>query len=320
MNTRFPWFKLSKKGGSLWVAALFLLLSAEVWAGAWTRAPFEFYFQSSISYYQTTDTYDRFGKKMPFVIPRNPDLVFTPSARSEYRQVNTNLYFELGLPRDFELVIDLPIYTRGTIASSVGDFSVSSLGDAIVGVKYKFYDLRSLVMSLQFDVGLPLGNSDATVDAGRRPFPMGDGERDYALRYLVSKSFYPLPLYVSTDIGYRFRTQANLIEFPDDIPYRVETGYTIDLSAKGLLRSLTLIMGFRGLKSTKELTQQQENSLFAANGVAPAQEFGEISPGFFLQLGDHFGWVTNYSRILYGKNTGGGWTINSGISFEKKKS
>lgn len=315
---------LSRAGRSFLLPALFFysfLLVNKAHAGAWVRDPNSVYVQMMFGYYQSDTIFDRLGDQRPNRIFEDPNAILLGLENSTYRQFEGVLYLEYGLPYDFEFVASFPFFRSAQQDSDIGKFIASGIGDTVVGLKYKWFDRSEYVASAQVDIGIPSGNASATGSVPGRAdqiIPLGDDEWDYAIRILCSRGFYPIPLYVTADIGYRFRTSVSGVDFVDDLPWTVEGGYTFSFDRRWF-SALTTSLNFNGVLSTKNLDAQTAlviNTASNVSGTSPYQEFIDIQPGIFLTIVDKLSFVANYSYTIAGKNTGSGWTIRSGFAWE----
>lgn len=302
----------------------FILCSSKSQASAWVKDSNVFYSELSFGYFQAENIFSSTGKRVDNELLLNP--LFPSSALfglidATYKQWDLNAYLEYGLGADFELSLNLPLQIWAQQDAENGTFTTSGVGDAIAGLKYMWMDLPALTSAVQLDIGLPLANDGATASSDGVPdqiIPLGDGEFDYALRLLVSRSFYPVPIYLNADIGYRFRGKSNGVNFFDDLPWSAETGVTAGLAkGKNVFRNVTFFSGLQGLISTKD--EIGITNLGATpTGAVPGQAFTTLYGGVFLHLYKGFSLVTNASYVLSGKNTGAGYGVRAGIAYEGK--
>jgi len=167
------------------------------------------------------------------------------------------------------------------------------------------------------EVGIPSGDEKAHGSvAGQvdHQVPLGDGEWDVAFKLYASHSFYPVPAYVSVDFGYRVRNSGGGVQYDDDLPWAVEGGYTFDFH-RNWFSGLTSFLTFRGLKNTGTPKVTGFAGL-EASGNTPDQEFVDVQPGISLGIWKKLSWINVFSYTLAGENTGAGWGIRSGLSFE----
>ncbi|HLG20879.1 MAG TPA: hypothetical protein VI895_13825 [Bdellovibrionota bacterium] len=289
-------------------------------AGAWTHEPNKFYVEASISYFQASESFDRDGNRRGVGLlpdPQVPSSIFAGLIPSTYEQLDASLYAEYGLPADFEAVLFFPFFRFSQQDSSVGEFDTTGIGDATVGMKYKWFERPWLVSAVMAEVGIPVGDEEAmghVAGQNSQPIPLGDGEWDYAIRFFASRSFHPVPAYVSADFGYRFRTSSGVVDFGDDLPWSLDGGYTFEFG-EGWFSGITPNLAFRGVIATKNTSTATLLNL-SVSGNAPNQEFVDIQPGLFVHVFKGLGWNNSFSYTLAGENTGAGWTVRSGLTYE----
>lgn len=315
--------KMRKQGRSVsfclaFLTSIFLASSAQ--AGAWVHDPYKFYTQLDFSYYQASKFFNRNGDKKRIGLASDPSIPSSALAGlndSTYKQYEGSLYIEFGLPMSLEFVASLPFFRLAQQDSTIGLFETSGLADPTLGLKYQAYSNDWIVLSGEVDVGIPVGDENAMGSvAGQKdqPIPNGDGEWDCAIRVLGSHSFDAIQSYVSADIGYRFRTKGGSVDFFNDIPWSVEGGYTFDIG-EYWFPTMTTFLAFRGILSTRDTSISTLASL-TATGNVPSQEFIDIQPGFSLNIYGPVSLVSSFGYTIAGKNTGAGWNVRSGLSFE----
>jgi hypothetical protein len=291
------------------------------YAGAWVKEPFKYSIYQSFGFYEADQLYDYQGNKRPVrIIPDLTSTLPTP-VRSTYRQYDLTLYIEYGLPADFEFDLSFPYYVIAQQRAPVGTYSASGISDLVSIIKYKWFERDWLISSIQFDLGIPIGDESAqdTVSGLTTPqsLALGDGEWDYGLRLIGSRSFTQIPVYVSAEIGYRFR---NFERGGDDLPWSVEGGYTFNFERKWF-SGLTLYTAFAGIVALDDLSAQDAlvlGSSTIASGRSPNQESVEARPGFFLKVYGPLSVGVNSSHVLMGKNTGAGWGIRTAVAWESQ--
>jgi len=296
------------------------LLPLSVRAGAWVHDVNKFYVQTLFSYYQADKVFDRNGEAHTNAILRNPGVPLSGLVPGTFKQYEGTLYVEYGLPFDTELVFQLPFYRIAEQDTEIGSFSTQGIGDMTVGVKALVFQRPWLVLSGEVDVGIPAGNSTAegaVSGQANQIIPLGDDEWDVAFRVLASRSFDPLPIYVTADVGYRIRTSSGGVGYPDDIPWFVESGYSFYFD-RTWVHSLTPTLAFGGVWNPKKMSAQTALVLAASAvaGTSPYQDYVDVQPGLSVGLWKGLSVVTNFSYTMAGHVTGKGWTIRTGLSWE----
>ncbi len=119
-------------------------------------------------------------------------------------------------------------------------------------------------------------------------------------KLLLGASLYPIPAYLTGDIGYRKRGG----EFVDEIQFNFEAGYTF--FNKYLLRFQT-----SGIKST-------ESGAGASDllGFPLAQEQIRLGGGLIYKLNDNFEFDVTYLKTTSGKNIPKANELFVGIAFK----
>ncbi len=305
-----------------WLCLILLLAySSQANAGAWVKEPYKFSTYVSFGFYNTNEVFDYKGDKRPTRIQPDRVGVFSPPIPSTYRQYDGTLYLEYGLPADFEIDLNFPFFVVAQQEASVGTYSTSGISDMTTSVKYKWFERDWLLSAIQFDLGIPIGDdtAQATTSGQTTPqfIPLGDGEWDYGFRLIASRGFVKVPVYVSAEMGYRFR---NFDRGGNDLPWSTEGGYTFDFHQEWF-SNLTFFLNFTGVVATDNLSAQDAlvlGSSTAVSGHSPNQEYIEIRPGLFAKIFGPVSLGINPSYVLMGKNTGAGWGLHTTVAWESK--
>ena len=203
-----------------------------------------------------------------------------------------------------------------------GTYSVSGVGDSLVGLKYKWFDRAQWVSALDLVLGVPSGDKGAFGNVTGKldqPIPLGDGEYDFAVTGVVSKSLYPIPVYISASLAYRFRTTSGTTSYGNDIPWSVDAGYTftfLEDKPDDWFKSVTIYSALRGLIATKDFNIGSVSAQ-AATGTLPSQEFITIQPGVLFQIHKNVGINSNFAYNLAGSNTGAGYGYRVGLTISR---
>lgn len=77
-------------------------------------------------------------------------------------------------------------------------------------------------LAIRGGVKVPVGDFDVAADV----IPLGDGQRDWEVMLELGHSFFPLPVYVSGWVGFRWRemNEESLEDFGDERFFLVQTG------------------------------------------------------------------------------------------------
>lgn len=304
------------------VSKFFLLtmfFCGQVLAGAWVHKINSFYVENSFGLYKAEKLFDSGGNQIHNMIQYYPGNLFGGSENSVYSQVDANIYIEYGIGYDFELNVNLPYIVKSSQEVSFGEYSVESIGDMQVGIKYKWLDLPMLVAAVECVVGIPTGNDTARSNAlsgfPAQIIPTGDGEYDVAAKLHLSRGFQSFPLFVSGNVGFRFRDVNGGTSFANDLPWGVDAGYSIPLLKNtSWLNSISVLFAVRGLESFASNVSATNVGLIAT-GTVPGQSLIDIQPGLYLNLWSKLGLTASYSRTVWGENTGAGWSVRTGLAW-----
>ena len=165
--------------------------------GGWVRPAHRFYAELAFGYYQSGDFFNRNGERRDLRIskdPSNPAAVFMGLENSTFRQFDSGFYLEYGLGHRLELSLYLALQVVAQQDSDIGKFKVNGISDSMLGIKYQWLRLSTLVSAIQFNIGAPIGDADSQGNApgqASQPIPLGDKEWDFALQLHLSKSFTP---------------------------------------------------------------------------------------------------------------------------------
>lgn len=139
----------------------------------------------------------------------------------------TSLYGEYGITDRLSGILYFPFFVRNTLNEEryspsgrvvPGDV-VNTVGDADVAIKYGLIVNKPIVLSVTLLLGLPIGE---TAGGDGKILQTGDGEFNQMVKFDVSGSLHPVPLYGSAYVGFNNRTE----NFSDEIRFGVEVGYT----------------------------------------------------------------------------------------------
>jgi hypothetical protein len=147
------------------------------------------------------------------------------------------------------------------------------------------------------------------------------------LRGSFGYSFYPIPMFITADVGYRHRLDAAVckvggsVNYSDDLPYAVQLGGTYTAAKKGF-DHLTITANLTGVHSfengdvpNKNGLPEKDVPLFAqpcgqANNMSVVNFGGSVMIFFIKQ----FGVTYTVAHALWGINTGYGLTNTVGFA------
>jgi hypothetical protein len=207
---------------------------------------------------------------------------------------SSSIYGEYGVTDRLTAIMHFPFFVRSTINNvefnQSGTFlpgdEVNSVGDALVGLKYGFFQDRKIVLATSLLFGLAFGEDEGG-EGGI--LQTGDGEYNQMIRIDASHSFYPFPAYTTLTVGFNNRTR----NFSDEIHYGFEFGYTVK---KWLLTGR--IYGVETLRNG-DPEGSTGNGIFSNNTVYLSL-FPGVSYHFNEKLGVQFeaGFAARGQRIL----------------------
>lgn len=252
-------------------------LQVPLFAGAWAQPKGHYYTKLTLIYSKADGLY---GLNFP----------------AEFNDYALYFYGEYGLLDRATVILSLPSIKRSiNEANSVRGTTTGYLaGDFEVQAKYQFLD-RPVVASALVGTKIP------TIYKIEDFPPLGNGETDFDARLLLGASLYPIPAYLTGDIGYRFRGG----DFVDEINFNFEAGYTF--YEKYLVRFATT-----GIRSTKD--SNGESNLL---GFPLAQKQYRVGGGIIYKLSPNFEFDITYLNTIAGDNIPKANELFVGIAFKK---
>ena len=180
-----------------------------LFAGAWTQKKNSGFYKLGLRYINTTNVYDKDGNKVE--VPKLKNLFLA-------------LYGEYGINDQFTLITNLSLLESIKIEDQIDNGSIVSKGgsnsgiaDSEIGLRYRIWQGEGSIISTELILGLPIGDTD-----NKMKLYTGDGEFNQIINILFGQSFYPLPLYLSAQVGFNNRTGG----FSDEIRYAAEIGFS----------------------------------------------------------------------------------------------
>lgn len=152
-------------------------------AGPWVRKAGKGYVQLGFSTIGYNKVYDDGSRKQSLPVDVRDNVV--------------QFMGEVGLTDNLTAFLAVPLEFLSLQGTSAG--SNSGLGDVDLGLKYAFINRGGVALSGEALFSLPVGSTKN--DNGLR---LGDGEFNTTLRVLAGLSFYPVPVYLSADLGSTF--------------------------------------------------------------------------------------------------------------------
>jgi hypothetical protein len=217
----------------------------------------------------------------------------------------TSLYGEYGLTDRLAAIMYAPLFVRNTINKmesrqtgmiiSDGDMA-NSIGDLDLGIKYALVYNKKIAVSTSLTLGIPTG---ITSGGEGEILQTGDGEFNQLLKIEASKSFYPVPMYVSAAIGFNNRTKG----FSEEFHFGVEVGYTFN-------ERLTTTFKVYNVSSFKN----GNSPASAGNAIFSNEtEFFSYGPEISYKLKGNFGISGSAAYALSGKRILAAPNYNLGV-------
>ena len=206
-----------------------ILMNESVYAGAWTQKRGGGYYKIGVRVIRADRFYEPDGNKI--TIPTLGDYT-------------TSFYGEYGLYDWLTVVANVPFFKRITLNEQVGrpsgfvyfeGDSKSGFGDSDIGVRVGLLRSGKSVLSTEALFGLPIGDDSQT-----NGLLTGDGEFNQLLKLQFGYSFYPKPIYFTSEVGFNNRTGG----YSDEFHYAAEIGYTFK-------NNIFVIFRIRGVESLK---------------------------------------------------------------------
>lgn len=225
--------------------ALFLILSTilpltqPAVAGGWTLSKGKLWIKSTLIYQSTNARFctQKDAESLAFqqvgCTETGHSAPFDPFIGGKLDALGVFTEAIFGLTDRLNAGIKLPFYSiRFTNLADPNRPKNNSIGDLWIFGKYRVIS-TPLVSSIQFGVKSPTGgfNPDAEI------INVSEGQWDYEFLSETSKSFWPVPVYVSLGIGYRVRSDNPDFEHTlgNEFNLIVEAGYQLskNLGVKG---------------------------------------------------------------------------------------
>ncbi|MDX2127710.1 MAG: hypothetical protein SFU91_01595 [Chloroherpetonaceae bacterium] len=186
---------------------MFFLNSESFAGGGWTRKPQSVYTKLGYSFVSTNQ----------FSTIEDVKIETAPFFLRSF-----DLFVEYGLIDQLTLQVNFPLLRSANFETTE---TASGIGDLLLELKYGLIQ-GDFPVAIGFGIDMPTGDSEAIGrlkdgSGGFVRLPTGDGEWNFWTRLYASHSFYPLPAYISIDVGYNFRTNG----FTNQYTVGVEVGY-----------------------------------------------------------------------------------------------
>lgn len=263
--------------GIIITLGLVIICPKLLYAGAWAQPRGHYYSKFTFIYAQANS-------------------VFGVNAPTEFTDYALYFYGEYGLFKRSTVILNAPFFKNSQNEANFirGNSSGYLAGDIEIQAKYQFLD-SPVVASVLAGVKLPVAYDVADIP------PLGNGKSDFDAKLLLGTSFYPIPIYLTGDVGYRLRGG----EFVDEIHFGFEAGYT-------LWESLLTRFLATGIRSSGTATG--ESNLF---GFPLTQEKMRLGGGLIWILNPRLEIDITYLKTTSGENIPKSNEIFVGIAFKK---
>ncbi|GAB4372951.1 MAG: hypothetical protein Kow0042_16550 [Calditrichia bacterium] len=292
-----------------WVGLIiFWFFPGEGNTGAWTQKKGDYFFKLSVNYLFADKEFNHRGEKVnileDFEVYRN----------ATFTDLSLIAYLEYGLFDRLTVVSNLPYKISWAQREELSNYfrsrkrTLTSTGFSDWTIAGRYLFLRNpIVLSAQIGVKLPLGYKKTPDNEGPA---LGTGEMDGEGQLLIGKSLYPLPIYMTSGIGYRSRRGA----LNDEYVFMAEVGYS-----RGPVVLKVAIDGVKNTHTPPDLYGSLVVSpLPGGGGTIPDilygdQDYTKVSPGIIFKFNDEYGIQFDAIHIIAGKNIISGTIFSLGI-------
>ncbi|MDE2999123.1 MAG: hypothetical protein OXU79_08605 [Gemmatimonadota bacterium] len=266
-------------------AILPLLFASHAFGGAWTQKKGGYYLKLSGGYLNTTQDINAAGDRV------------RKDGEGELRDINCTGYLEYGIYDDLTLVATAPYKNmKDTRTFQTGTALERRWGFGDVEVR-----LRRLMWNRDFVASVAAGGKIPTwyEDDESTRVPLSSKKIDGDARLLIGKSLYPLPGYVTGELGYRLRGGT----FSNEWFYTLEAGFTYDR---------ILIKGFiSGIRTFGDCEPGDEVDLIGDQNIL------KIAPGVIYKLNSRVELSLDLIHVASGCNTTAGNTFFVGVALKR---
>lgn len=274
---------------SILVGVWVVLVSAPAWGGPWVKQPGDAFVKVGAAQFTAEESFNQ-----------------GVSTGLAYTGLTSNLYAEVGLPSDLQVVLDLPFVVATNQSPRGVNYTQRVFGDARVELDYAL--LPELPLALGLEAKIPLytpvaQRQDAEIEAwasSRESFPdPGDGNLDLTPKLMSGYSFYPVPAWVTGELGYRLRLGG----FVDGVFAAVSGGIFVwpEQVALGVYANAVLNLGEDedlSVRATREFVYVQGYALITAAPLLPALTV-----------------TVGVGEIVFARNSAAGRDLSVGVSY-----
>jgi len=261
-----------------------------LYAGAWTQKKNSGFYKLGLRYISANNVYDKDGNKAD--IPKLTNIFLA-------------LYGEYGINEQFTLIANLSLLESINIEDQIDNGSIVSKGgsnsgiaDSDIGLRYKIWQGEGSIFSTELILGLPIGDTE-----NKLRLYTGDDEFNQIFNILYGQSFYPLPLYLSTQVGFNNRTGG----FSDEIRYAAEVGFSFIPS---------VLLAFK-INGTQTLENGNETVLGGGYGFhSNDQKYLALGPELSYSISKSFGLTLGIESATNAANVPSALAYSFGIYFK----
>jgi len=271
----------------LLICAVVLPTARPAEAGAWTQLPGSFYLKLSFGISQA-DTQIKGQDEQPLL---------SFSDQGQVWEGALSFYGEYGIPLDIPggltVIGSLP-YKFSEIDSEIALRRTEGIGDVMLGLRWGIpIDMGPAVVSLQVEGKIPTGYTANLPEGAKIPW-LGNGVPEVTSWLLAGYSAYPIPIYTTGGVGFRWRGEDEnnfgVVDFDNEIPWTIEVGGSI----AGIVLIRAVADGIVALGDTAGLE--------VAALTPPASNSLRIGGGVIVTLFDELQLNADYNRVLTGEN------------------
>jgi hypothetical protein len=291
------------------LAALILLsllaLNTSIQAGAWTQRENGYFLRIYSTYLFATREFNHLGNELDLY---QEHLGYE---NSYFRDISVIIYSEYGLTDWLTFIGELPFKSL-TLKRSVAGFyardelaTTSGFADLTLATKLRIIN-DPVALSIQGGIMIPLGYEKQPQNNGPR---LGSADVNFEGHILFGTSFYPIPMYFSGSVGYRYRTG----DLNDEIIFTGEVGYTL-----GRFFLKTYVEVLRSVVTPPDVYGQRINSEDFLGGEVPDLIVGDhhltkIIPSISYKLSHTLSIQAEIIETLSGVDTISGTTYSFGL-------
>jgi len=297
------------------IASVFqlLLIPSSLLAAAWTQPSGGYLLKVAAAYLYAAEEFDYRGDRQTIQAEQfaSEDVAFT--------DFNLSTYLEYGVRNRLTLVAQLPfkalrserrLLIGGGILRPLERLHSVGFGDLSLALRWGLSE-EPLAAALQLGIKIPSGYDAHPVDGP----PLGSGKWDGEMRLAIGKSLYPLPFYVSGELGYRRRGGP----LNDEFLYAAEIG-----SSTGRLFFKLAIDGIQNSSAPPDIAGRTVvTPLPGGGGVVPElivgdQHVTKLNPALAYALRPGLALQIEALHTVTGANSLAGTIYSFGILFTGK--